>query len=37
LLLNVWNTDDGAADLDGSGVVGFGDLLLLLNSWGPCS
>jgi hypothetical protein len=24
------------ADLDGSGDVGFGDLLLLLAAWGPC-
>jgi len=23
-------------DLDGSGVVGFGDLLAVLSSWGPC-
>jgi hypothetical protein len=24
------------ADIDGSGAVGFGDLLILLASWGPC-
>jgi hypothetical protein len=26
----------GAADLDGSGEVGFPDLTQLLGSWGPC-
>ncbi|NNF42625.1 MAG: hypothetical protein HKN62_06195 [Phycisphaerales bacterium] len=25
-----------AADLDGDGVVGFTDLLIVLSSWGPC-
>jgi hypothetical protein len=25
------------ADIDGSGEVGFDDLLILLSSWGPCS
>ena len=25
-----------AADLDGNGVVGFSDLVILLNLWGPC-
>ncbi len=24
------------ADLDGSGVVDFRDLLIVLGSWGPC-
>ena len=28
--------DECAADLDGSGDVGFPDLLILLASWGPC-
>ena len=27
---------DGSEDLDGSGVVDFGDLLLILGAWGPC-
>ena len=27
---------DCPADLDGSGGVGFGDLLVLLAAWGPC-
>ena len=26
----------GFRDLDGSGVVGFGDLLTVLSAWGPC-
>ena len=26
-----------SADLDGSGVVGFDDLALLIGSWGPCA
>ena len=26
-----------APDLDGSGDVGFGDLLQLLSAWGPCT
>jgi hypothetical protein len=25
------------ADLDGSGDVGFADLLALLSAWGPCA
>ncbi len=24
-------------DVDGSGIVGMGDLLILLASWGPCA
>jgi hypothetical protein len=27
---------DEAADLDGDGIVGVGDLLILLGAWGPC-
>ena len=26
-----------AADLDGDGSVGFGDLIEVLSSWGPCT
>ena len=29
-------TTDAAADLDGDGVVGIQDFLLLLGAWGPC-
>jgi hypothetical protein len=25
-----------AQDIDGDGIVGFGDLLLVLSTWGPC-
>ena len=25
------------ADIDGSGAVYFGDLLIVLDSWGPCA
>ena len=28
--------DDGAQDLDGSGTVDFDNLLIVLDSWGPC-
>ena len=27
---------DCSADLDGDGVVGVSDILLLLGQWGPC-
>ena len=27
---------DCPEDLDGSGIVDFGDLLILLSAWGPC-
>ena len=36
ILLNDCAPRACAADLDGSGDVGFGDLLILLGSWGPC-
>ncbi len=26
----------GPEDLDGNGVVDFGDLLIVLAAWGPC-
>ncbi len=31
-----WGQDGGREDLDGSGIVDFDDLLLLLAAWGPC-
>ena len=35
------DTDCGASpcpeDLDGDGVIGFQDLLIILSGWGPCS
>ncbi len=33
---NAWGSAGGPEDLDCSGDVGFGDLLLLLAAWGPC-
>ncbi len=32
----LWGNAGGPADLDGSGVVDFGDLLMVLDAWGPC-
>ncbi|NNF41605.1 MAG: VCBS repeat-containing protein [Phycisphaerales bacterium] len=34
--LNLCAGEPCPADLDGSGDVGFGDLLAVLSSWGPC-
>ncbi len=36
LLLNAWNTPDSICDIDGDGVVGSGDLGMLLANWGDC-
>ncbi len=35
-VLDAWGNKGGPEDLDGSGTVDFGDLLLLLAAWGPC-
>jgi hypothetical protein len=35
-MLSAWGTEDPAADLDGDGNVGGGDLGLLLSYWGDC-
>ncbi len=31
-----WSQVGGPEDLDGNGVVDFGDLLIVLSAWGPC-
>ena len=36
VMLAAWNDLGGRKDLDGNGVVDFGDLLILLANWGPC-
>ncbi len=33
---NSWGNKGGPQDLDGNGVVDFGDLLIVLREWGPC-
>ena len=35
-VLTSWGNEGGAEDLDGSGLVDFGDLLIVLAAWGPC-
>jgi len=35
-LLNAWNTPNSICDIDGDGVVGSGDLGMLLANWGDC-
>lgn len=35
-LLGAWNTSDPICDIDGDGIVGPGDLGILLASWGNC-
>ena len=35
-LMDSLATTDSSADLDGDGVVGVKDLLILLGNWGPC-
>ena len=35
-VLSAWGNAGGPEDLDGSGFVDFGDLLVVLSSWGPC-
>ena len=31
-----WDLVDSPCEIDGSGVVDVGDLLLVLADWGPC-
>jgi predicted outer membrane repeat protein len=35
-LLVFWGSSNVYADLDGNGLVGIEDLLIMLTSWGPC-
>jgi hypothetical protein len=35
-LFGGWGSDDPTVDLDGDGVVGSGDLSILLGDWGDC-
>ena len=35
-LLDAWGNEGGPEDLDGSGTVDFGDILVVLTAWGPC-
>ena len=35
IIINIQQSN--SADLDGDGIVGVGDLLILLASWGPCA
>ena len=35
-VLDAWGDKGGPEDLDGSGTVDFGDLLIVLDAWGPC-
>ena len=37
ILLTAWGNAGGPEDLDGSGTVDFGDLLVVLDAWGPCA
>lgn len=34
--VTVAGVDDCPADVDGSGDIGFNDLVLVLSNWGPC-
>ena len=35
-VLAAWGAAGGPEDLDGSGVVDFGDILFVLGAWGLC-
>ena len=37
-IIEVWNSVDpgNPADLDNDGVVAVGDVMIALESWGPC-
>jgi len=32
----MWGETGGAGDIDGSGAVGVGDLLMAIDAWGDC-
>ena len=36
-VIAAWATTSPLADIDGNGIVGVQDLLLVLDQWGPCS
>jgi hypothetical protein len=35
-ILAAWGSEGGPEDIDGSGFVDFGDLLIVLAAWGAC-
>ena len=35
-ILAAWGNKGGPEDLDGSGLVDIGDILIVLANWGPC-
>ncbi len=36
VILSLWNQEVDAIDIDGDGIIGIMDLLMLLEAWGPC-
>ena len=36
VIILLWGADEPGADIDGDGIVAFGDVLEVLASWGPC-
>ncbi len=36
MIISLWGLEMPPADIDGNGLVGVGDLLILLENWGPC-
>ena len=37
MIIELWGLEMPPADIDGDGLVGIADLLILLKSWGPCA
>jgi hypothetical protein len=36
MIISLWGLEIPSVDIDGDGFVGVGDLLILLENWGPC-
>ena len=37
VILSLWNQEVHAINIDGDGIIGITDLLMLLEAWGPCA
>ncbi|MCH2143091.1 MAG: hypothetical protein MK077_08860, partial [Phycisphaerales bacterium] len=36
VILSLWGQQTDVINLDGDGIVGLADLLIVLETWGPC-
>jgi hypothetical protein len=35
-VIDMWGQSGGAGDINGDGIVDIGDLLAIVDAWGPC-